>query len=301
MSILAEWSTTLFGRFDLSEGLLGNKWTQALLVLIIALILSRLLQNIVQRRLSNNDQIDDPANQAAIQTYKNMARLVVMAPAIVLAVHILGINMSSLFTTSGLFAVAIAFAMKNITENYIAGMLIRIEGSIKPGDVLETKGKMMRVKRIGFRDTIVRSKDEMDILVPNSQLIQESVANYTLKDSLCRVSTIIGVSYASDIDKVKETLENTCNKMEGCSADRAPMVRLINFAESSINYKVSVWVEDPWGSGSVRANLNESIWRGFKEADIEFAFPQLDVHFDSQFRHKEVIDPVTKNVHRDFK
>jgi small-conductance mechanosensitive channel len=243
------------------------------------------LQRGVDRRLRHDGQNDD----AAIRTYKNVARFIVMVPAILLVIHLMGINLSSFFTTSGLFAVAVAFAMKNIAENLVSGMMLRLERAIKPGDVLETDGAMVRVKKIGLRATIVRTKDEKDLLIPNSQLVQTRVANFTFRDSVCRVWTMVGVSYSSDLNKVREVLEGICGKMRGKSDQHAPEVLLTDFGASSVNYKVSVWIENPWDSGPYKSDLNESIWWGLKDAGLVIAFPQLDVHFDEAFRRSDVL------------
>jgi small-conductance mechanosensitive channel len=277
MKTIAEWFTTLSGFLDSINDQFGDKWTYALLVLIIALIFSRLLQKAVDRHLAHDDQSDE----LTIRAYKKMARFVVMAPGILLAVHVLGINMSSVFTTSGLFAVAIGFAMKNGIENYMSGIMIRVERSIKPGDVLEFEGLMIRVKKIGFRGTIARSKDEKDILIPNSLLLQQRIANYTFRDPLCRVWTFVGVAYSSDLNKTREVLESVCDNFAGLSERHAPQVLLTDFGASSVNYKISIWVEDPWQSGLIKSNLNEAIWRGLNAANIVIAYPQLDVHFDN--------------------
>ena len=190
----------------------------------------------------------------------------------------------SLFTTGGLFAVALAFAMKNIAENYISGMLLRFERIIKPGDVLETEGAMVRVKSIGLRSTIVRSKYEKDLVIPNSELVQERVTNYTYRDVLCRIMTMVGVAYSSDLMKVRKILEHTCDQLEWKSDQHDPEVLLVEFGSSSVNYKISVWIEDPWESGPAKSHLNEAIWWALQKADIVMAYPQLDVHFDEAYK-----------------
>ena len=286
MKTIAEWSTTLSGFLDSTNDLLGDKWAHALLVFIIALIFSRLLQMVVGRHLKHDDQSDE----LAIRTYKKVARFVVIVPGILLAIHVLGINMSSVFTTSGLFAVALGFAMKNIVENYMSGIMIRVERTIKPGDVLEFEGLMIRVKKIGFRGTIARSKDEKDILIPNSLLLQKRIANYTFRDPLCRVWTFVGVNYSSDLKKTRDVLESVCDNFAGLSERHAPQVLLTDFGASSVNYKISVWVEDPWHSGRFKSNLNEAIWKGLNAANIVIAHPQLDVHFDDHLTRGKMSD-----------
>lgn len=262
---------------DFSHSIMGDTRVHALLVILLSLGCWWLLRAAIKKRLSDEDNWD----ASAVRTYQRAAFLVVMVPGVLVALHVLGFNMTPLFTTSGLFAVALAFAMKNISENYLAGAMIRFERTIKVGDVLQlgSTGMMMRVKKIGFRDTIVRSKDEMDILIPNSDLVREKVANFTFRDATCRVKTFVGVSYSSELDKVREVLETVCNTFADLSDQHAPQVLLTDFGTSSINYRISIWIEDPWTRGRVKSDLNEAIWRAFNDAGIVMALPQLDVHF----------------------
>jgi small-conductance mechanosensitive channel len=277
MNALSQRFSTFISQIDVSPlETIGIKGLHLILVLLAAFWISRLLQRGVDRRLRHDGQNDD----ATIRTSKNVARFIVMVPAILVVIHLMGINLSSFFTTSGLFAVAVAFAMKNIAENLVSGMMLRLERAIKPGDVLETDGAMVRVKKIGLRATIVRTKDEKDLLIPNSQLVQTRVANFTFRDSVCRVWTMVGVSYSSDLNKVREVLEGVCGKMRGKSDQHAPEVLLTDFGASSVNYKISIWIENPWDSGPYKSDLNESIWWGLKDAGLVIAFPQLDIHLD---------------------
>ena len=256
---------------------LAAKGLQAVIVLLAAFWISRMLQRTAESRLRLGNHHDD----GIIRMYKSTIRFVVMVPGVLVAIHLAGVDLSSVFTTSGLFAVALGFAMKNVAENFVAGIMLRFEHAIKPGDVLETEGKLVRVKTIGLRATIVRSKDEKHLLIPNSQLVQTQVANFTYRDPVCRVCTIIGVSYDSDLHKVREILERVCAKMAGKSDQHGPEVLLTDFGKSTVNYKVSVWFENPWDSGPYKSILNESIWWALKDAGIRIAFPQLDVHFDN--------------------
>jgi len=283
MNTLSEWLAKFLGHTDVSGvEAMGKHGLQALLVLLIAYWIWRRLKRIIDRHLNHSSH----DNEAAIQSYKNMALFIVFIPGILIALHVLGLNLSSAFTTGGLFALALAFAMKNIAENFVSGLMIRFERMIKPGDVLETDGAMIRVRKIGLRATTARSKDEKDLLIPNSQLVQERVANFTYWDSVCRVWTFVGVSYASDLNTVREVLEGVCGNMDGKSDQHAPEVLLTEFGDSAVNYKISLWIEDPWEKGLIKSQLNEAIWWGLKNAGIEMAFPQLDVHFDKTCREK---------------
>ena len=259
---------------------MGIKGIQAVFVLLAAFWINRLLQRMADHRLRHGNQSDD----GVIRTYKSIIRFVVMIPGILVAIHLTGIDLSSVVTTSGLFAVALGFAMKNVAENFVSGIMLRFERAIKPGDVLETEGALVRVKTIGLRATIVRSKDEKDLLIPNSQLVQTRLANFTYRDMVCRVWTTIGVSYDSDLNQVRKILEGVCAKMVGKSDQHAPEVLLTDFGNSTVNYKISVWIENPWDSGPYKSTLNEAIWQNLKDEGIKMAFPQLDVHFDDAIR-----------------
>jgi small-conductance mechanosensitive channel len=260
---------------------MGIKVFAAATVFLGAFYVSLMLRRFIDRRLRQ----DSHSDEATIRLYKNIARFIIMVPAILLVLHVLGINMSSLFTTGGLFALALAFAMKNLAENYVSGLMLRFERTIKPGDVLETEGTMVRVKSIGLRATIARTKDEKDVVIPNSQLVQSRVANYTYKDSLYRVETTVGVSYDSDLKKVREVLEGVCGQFDWTSPQHKPAVLLSGFGESAVNFKIRVWIEKPWEAGRRRALLNEAVWWGLKESGIIIALPQLDVHFDNPAAH----------------
>ena len=235
---------------------------------------------IVERGIDRHFKTSGHSDDAAIRTYKRVSRYVALVVGILIALHVAGIQLTSLFTTSGLFAVALGFALKEVAENYVGGLIIKTEESNKHGDVLDVDDMMVKVKSIGIRDTIVRTKDEVDILIPNSLLVQGKIGNYTHRDSLCRVWTAVGVSYSSDLKQVREVLEGVCANFDGLSSQHAPVVLRTDFGDSSVNYQVFIWIEDPWNTRTIKSRLNEAVWWGLKEADIEISFPQLDVHFD---------------------
>jgi small-conductance mechanosensitive channel len=256
---------------------------KAVLVLLVTYVGLKLLGRAIDRRLKTSDP-NDPAD---IRMYKKVCRFIVWTVGILLALHVAGIKLTSIFTTSGLFAVALGFSLKNILENYVSGLILKTDESIKHGDVLTVDGQMVKVKSVGVRDTIVRTKDDCDILIPNALLVQGKIGNYTHRDTLCRLYTTVGVSYASDLKKVREVLEGVCDNFEGLSTQHNPAVLLTDFGDSSVNYQVFVWTEDPWQIRVLKSKLNEAVWWGLKDAGIEIAFPQLDVHFDpGEERHE---------------
>lgn len=273
--MLVEWFITFLGEIDMGAvETMGIKGVQALFILLATCCVSWKLQKMIIQHLTHDGANDDEA----IATYKSMTCIIVWILGILIALHILGFNMKPLFSTGGMLAVAMAFVFKNIAENLLAGMMLRFEGVITPGDVVETEGAMLRIKKIGMRTTIARNKNEEDLLIPNSQLVQEKVANFTYRDSVCRVYTHIGVSYTEDLNLVRKVLEDVCDNIECKSKQHPTEVLLSEFAESQVTYKISVWIEDPWLSGAFRSSLHEAIWWALKEAGVEMACPQLQAH-----------------------
>jgi small-conductance mechanosensitive channel len=135
---------------------------------------------------------------------------------------------------------------------------------------------------MGIRATIARTLDEEDIIIPNSILVASPVKNYTLKDSLYRLRSKVGVVYSSDMAQVRRVLEEVAGKMEWRSPVQAPRILLSDFGDSSVNFEVSVWIDNPWRMRHHLNLLNEAVWWGLKDAGITIAFPQLDVHFDPE-------------------
>jgi potassium efflux system protein len=261
---------------------MGIKVVIAIAIILLALWISRKLGRTIEHHFTH----DDFEDEQAVRRYKITTKIVVMAFGILLAVHVLGIDMSSVFTGGGLFAVAIAFVMKNIADNYVSSIVIRIQRNIKPGDVLERQANLCleRVVHIGMISTLVRTRDGLDVLIPNSQIVQGRITNVTYSNSLYRIEVTVGVAYSSDLDEVQKVLESVCEHCDWKSPQHKISVRLFSFGDSAINYKVRVWIDDPWVSTAKRALLHQAIWRELKEAGISIAFPQLDVHFDEPLK-----------------
>ena len=153
-----------------------------------------------------------------------------------------------------------------------------MERSITKHDILEIEGKVVRVERLGIRATVVRTLEDEQLIVPNATIVQSTVTNYTLGEDHIRIRTQVGVVYSSNVDLVFHVLEEAAAGVEGRVPDKAPVVLLHEFGDSSIVFDVSIWIPDPWRIRRDRSNLNRAIWRALKDAGITIAFPQLDVH-----------------------
>lgn len=273
-----------YGRFDIPLfEISGTTVTVATLIsfaliVLATFVIAGLLQRGVTRAFSKKGQEDQ--GTAAIAS--RLVRYSILIGGLGIALNTLGINLTALFAAGAVFAVAIGFAMQNISQNFVSGVILLLERVIKPGDVLEVEGRLVKVRDMGIRATIGRTLDEEDIIIPNSQLVASPVKNYTFKDSLYRLRTGVGVVYSSDIAHVREVLQRTAEELEWRSEQQQPRVQLKEFADSAVNFEVSLWIDDPWTMQHRRDQLNEAVWWALKDAGITIAFPQLDVHFDPQ-------------------
>lgn len=247
-------------------------------VLMVAatFVVAGLLQRGVERAFSKSGS--GGAGTGAVAS--RLVRYAVLIGGLGIAVHNVGINLTALFAAGAVFAVAIGFAMQNISQNFVSGVILLLERVIKPGDVIEVDGSMVKVLDMRIRATIARTLDEEDIIIPNSILVSSTVKNYTFGDSMYRLRTTVGVVYSSDLALVRRVLETTAKGMTWRSQAHPPRVQLREFADSSVNFETSVWIDQPWNMQARRNDLNEAIWWALKEAGVVIAFPQLDVHFD---------------------
>ncbi len=247
-----------------------------ILIIVFTVILSRLLQRALARGL----RIRGVTAEGTVAMARRLLHYVVMAVGIAVGIETIGINLGALFAAGAIFAIGISFAMQNIAQNFVSGLILLLERTIKPGDVLQVEGRVVKVKKMGIRATIAQTLDNEEIIVPNSSLVQSVVTNYTLEDSIFRLRTTVGVVYGSDMTLVKRVLEETTQKMSWRSMDRDPIVLMTEFGDSSVNFEVSVWMDNPWRARRTRSQLNEAVWGALKEAGVTIAFPQLDIHLD---------------------
>ena len=211
---------------------------------------------------------------------ERLAHYAIVLMGIMVALRTTGIKLDALFTAGAVFAVGFGFAMQNIAQNFVSGVILLFERTIKPGDVIEVGGQIVKVQQMSIRATIVRTLDEEDVIVPNSSLVQSNVKNFTLEDNIYRVRVTVGVSYSADVRAVTVLLEQCARSMDYREPGYEPRVLLLNFGPSALEFEASVWMRDPWNHRIASSKLREAIWYAFKERQIALAFPQLDLHFD---------------------
>jgi len=261
--------------------LAGTPITAATLVVFAIIIgVTFLASRIIQKALARALRLRKVKDEGTIEVARRLLHYLVVAVGLGIGLQTIGINLSALFAAGAVFAIGLGFAMQNIMQNFVSGVILLTERTIKPGDVLQVDQRFVRVQNMGIRATIARTLDEEEVIIPNSAIVQANVTNYTLQDSMYRLRCTVGVVYSSNMKVVREVLETTARAIDWRIPDREPVILLTEFGSSSVDWEVSVWIDDPWQVRRAKSALNEAIWWALKEAGITIAFPQLDVHFD---------------------
>lgn len=254
--------------------------TGSLVILLLILGTTWLLSRLSRRaigRFFNKKALIDQANAHVLQ---RISQYLIMLTGGIASLQVIGIDLSTLFAAGAIFAVGLGFAMQNIAQNFVSGIILLVERSIKQDDVLEIAGEVVKVVKMGIRSTVVKTRNDEEIIVPNSTLVQGMVKNYTLSDASYLLKTTVGVVYRSDMKRVRAVLEQTGREIPWRDKNQEPRILMSEFADSAVNFKVYVWIRDPWEARRLTSELNEAIWWALKAAGIVIAFPQLDIHLD---------------------
>ncbi len=246
------------------------------LITILALFASFLLQRVLKKALHKKFE----NKQGTLAALLRLMHYLIMFVGLGIALQTVGINMNALFAAGAVFAIAVGFAMQNVTQNFVSGIILLVERSIKPGDILEVDGTIVKVIEMGIRTTVGRTLLEEDIIIPNSILSQGNVKNLTFKDEFYWIGTKVGVTYDSDMKKVIDVLTDIVENLPWRVKSKEPSVHMTEFGSSSVDFALWVALPSPWRRRYYISELNKAIWFAFKDAGITIAFPQVDVHFD---------------------
>jgi potassium efflux system protein len=174
--------------------------------------------------------------------------------------------------------VGIGFGLQAIVNNFVCGLILLFERPIKVGDSIQLGEQWGKIKRIGLRATIVQTLDNAEIVVPNNDLVANQVTNWTLSDRQSRIRLSVGVAYGSDVALVIDTLRASAEENPLVLRVPAPQVVFTGFGESSLDFRLQVWIADVDSRFQVQTEILQEIDRRFRQLGIEIPFPQRDLH-----------------------
>ncbi len=232
------------------------------------------IQDLLYLLLTKRPKVQPGVIEATLTT----SRYILIILGIIVVLSQLGLNPTTVAAISGGLSVGVGFSLQDIIGNFISGILLFFEGALKPGDVVEVDGEIAVVKRINLRATTVQTFNHVENIVPNQKFYTSSVITYTGSDRISRYLIPVRVSYNSEPEKVIEILLKVAKEHPDVLKKPKPVVFFIGFGDSSIDFELSVWLDNPIFRKRVTSELNQAIWQAFAHNNIEIPFPQRDLH-----------------------
>ena len=262
----------------------GNLRISLLLIIKTVIIFSILfwlagkLSRLVTGRIDSSDGLT-PSVKVLLN---KIAKFLIFTSAILFTLSAVGVDLSAFAFLGGAVGVGLGFGLQKIVSNFISGIIILADKSIKPGDVVEIGNVYGWVRKLDTRFVSVVTRSGKEFLIPNEDFITKEVINWSYSDELVRVDAEVGVAYNSDLRLVQKLMMEAVEEKSRILAEPEPNVLLMGFGDSSVNFELRFWISDPRnGIQNVRSEVLLSIWDRFKENEIEIPFPQQDYHLKS--------------------
>ena len=246
------------------------------ILLMVALWGAVVFGNFIDKRIQHANDLT-PSIQILLG---KVVRLSLVAIAIAIVLNMVGINLSALAWFSGAVGVGVGFGLQKIVSNLVSGIILLLDKSIKPGDLIAVAEEVGWVTTISARYTLVTLRDGREILVPNEDLVTQRVVNWSHSNSRVRLEVLFGVSYDSDPHKVRTVALGALDGIQRILTTPPPHCSLLKFGDFSLDFALRFWIEDPInGVGNVRSEVMLALWDAFKKEGIEIPYPVRDVRF----------------------
>ncbi|MEP1420395.1 MAG: mechanosensitive ion channel domain-containing protein [Erythrobacter sp.] len=258
------------------------------LVITAAWFITRLARNLIGRVTAF-----DGSQQLLAE---KLATIVIWSVAFFVTIDLIGIDLTALAIFGGAFGLAIGFGLQKTFGNLISGILLLLDKSIKPGDVISVTDQagneaVGQIRKIGIRAISVITRDQTEYLIPNELLMTNQVVNWSYSSRDVRVKAPVGVAYDSDLDLVTKLLHRAVDETGRVLSHPKPSVNLMGFGDSSVDFEVRFWIQDPEGGlSNIRSDVYMRIWQLFKENDIEIPYPQADLHLRSSKQLDQLVE-----------
>jgi small-conductance mechanosensitive channel len=251
---------------------------EAVLILMAFVYSSRLLQAYLDYRVYPAVGVE-PGLGYAINTF---LKYLMLAVGFLIALNVVGLDLRFLFVFAGAVGIGIGMGLQSMAANVISGFTLIFGGKLRKGDWIEVADTMGMVTDIYLRATNVRTRDNIEYLIPNTEFISGTLVNYSLGSPLIRIEVPVGVSYEADPQQVSQILLDVAAKERLVSKEKAPVVRFVEFGDSSINFELLIWINvRTTPRRRVRSNLYYAIFAELAKSGIEIPFPQQDLHVRS--------------------
>ncbi|MDH3977431.1 MAG: mechanosensitive ion channel [Gammaproteobacteria bacterium] len=247
-------------------------------IIIVGYFIARLVGRVLVKKM-----VARSVNPDLIHLVQRLYFIIILVVIAITALELLNVPLAAFAFISGAIAIGVGFGAQNIINNFISGWILLWERPIRIGDFLEVGDTRGTVEAINTRSTRIKRTDGVHLLIPNSQLLENTVVNWTLIDRLARAQVRVGVAYGSPVRQVSELIDQAVSEHADILTDPAPAVIFEDFGDSALIFDAYFWVMAGGDRDlrKIRSDLRFRIDALFKEHDITIAFPQRDVHFDA--------------------
>ncbi len=244
-----------------------------LVILLITWFVLKVIKKIMNRRMRKKT-----AAASSMFAVFQMVKYIIWVLAIGIALETIGIKFNILIASSAALLVGIGLGLQQVFMDYVAGIIILVEGVLRVNDVVELEEVVGEVKHIGLRTSRVETRDDYVIVVPNHKFVNDLVVNWSHNRRQTRFYVEVGVAYGSDVRLVEKVLLDCASKSENIIKHPAPFVRFNNFGNSSLDFQLFFFTEDSFRVENTKSSLRFMIDDQFRKNGIKIPFPQRDVH-----------------------
>jgi len=277
-----------------------SMWDAVVLLGVIALVIALAwgITRLIRLSLRRITRLDGSQRLLA----EKISTILVWAIAFLIGIDMLGIDLTALAVFSGAFGLAIGFGLQKTFGNLIAGIILLMDKSIKPGDVIsvaDASGNegFGQIRKIGIRAISVVTRDQTEYLIPNENLMINQVVNWSYSSRDVRVKAPVGVSYGSDLNLVTELLYKAVEETPRILKSPPPRVNIMAFGDSSVDFELRFWITDPEaGLANIRSDVYARIWQLFHENGVEIPFPQRDLNLRASEQFDQLVAAIGQRL-----
>ncbi|MFH1837257.1 MAG: mechanosensitive ion channel domain-containing protein [Candidatus Omnitrophota bacterium] len=250
---------------------------KSLIILWVFISGANILDGFLRKSVYKRMHLDESVQY----TFSVTIRYILLIMGVMIGLSALGVELAALTVFAGTMGIGIGFGLQDIIKNFVSGLVMLVERPVKVGDYIEVSGLPGKVKAIKARSTIVDTFDNISVIVPNAEFMNQQVINWSYSDKVTRLKLSVGVAYGTDPELVKNTLLAAAKTHPEILKRPEPYVWFTEFGESSLNFELYIWTDDPNNRFTIKSQVNFEINRLFKETGIKIPFPQRDIHFRS--------------------
>ncbi|MCF7698549.1 mechanosensitive ion channel family protein [Loktanella sp. M215] len=247
---------------------------QAILILGVLWVGARFLSRTVRNRITGNEDISPSMQVLAVK----VMQLLFYGLAVFIGLKAIGIDLTGLAVLSGAIGVGLGFGLQKVVSNLVSGVILLLDKSIKPGDVISLGDTFGWINSLGARYVSITTRDGKEYLIPNEDLITGQVVNWSHSNDFVRLDIYFGTAYADNPHTVRKIAIEAAMAVPRVLQQRPAVCHIVGFGDSSVDYILRFWISDPTGGlTNIRGNVYLALWDAFAEHGISIPFPQREV------------------------